>query len=79
MKGDKEKTPMARRFAKKQQALVRVEPIEPVIRVIRGQRVILDSDLAAIYETSTMRLNEQVKRNEKRFSSDFMFRLTRVE
>ena len=41
--------------------------------------MILDSDLAAIYETSTMRLNEQVKRNKKRFPSDFMFRLTKVE
>ncbi len=55
------------------------EPIEPVIRVIRGQRVILDSDLAKIYGTSTMRLNEQVKRNASRFPLDFMFRLTSEE
>jgi hypothetical protein len=79
MKGEEKRSPMPARSVKKKQALVRVEPIEPVIRVIRGQRVILDSDLAAIYETSTMRLNEQVKRNKKRFPSDFMFRLTKVE
>lgn len=70
---------MPKRSPKTKQALATIEPIEPVIQVIRGQRVILDSDLANIYGTSTMRLNEQVKRNQKRFPADFMFRLTKNE
>ena len=53
--------------------------VESAIYLIRGQRVMLDSDLAAIYGTSTMRLNEQFKRNRKRFSDDFAFVLTREE
>ena len=56
-----------------------VGPIEPVIHVIRGSRVILDVDLAAIYGVTTKRLNEQVKRNRERFPEDFMFRLTSSE
>ena len=67
---------MPGRSPKKKQAIATVESIEPVIRVIRGQRVILDSDLAKIYGTSTMRLNEQVKRNRDRFPADFLFQLT---
>ena len=70
---------MPKRPANKKQALTRVEPIEPVIRVIRGQRVILDSDLARIYGVTTKRMNEQVKRNRERFPNDFMFRLTADE
>ena len=50
--------------------------VESLIRNIRGQRVILDADLARIYGVTTTRLNEQVKRNSKRFPGDFMFRLT---
>lgn len=46
---------------------------------LRGQRVLLDSELAALYGVTTKRLNEQVKRNLERFPSDFMFRLTRDE
>ena len=53
--------------------------VESAIYLIRGQRVMLDSDLAAIYGTSTMRLNEQFKRNSKRFPDDFAFVLTREE
>jgi len=53
--------------------------VESAIYLIRGQRVMLDSDLAAIYGTSTMRLNEQFKRNRKRFPDDFAFVLTRKE
>src|SRR5881227_1041559 len=53
--------------------------IESAIYLLRGQRVMLDSDLAAIYGTSTMRLNEQFKRNRKRFPDDFAFVLTREE
>src|SRR5437870_564131 len=70
---------MRNRSSKTKQALVTTEPVEPVIRVIRGQRVILDSDLARIYGVTTKRLNEQVKRNRQRFPDDFMFRLTRAE
>jgi hypothetical protein len=53
--------------------------VESLIRNIRGQRVILDMDLAKIYRVSTKRLNEQVRRNNKRFPPDFMFRLSLLE
>lgn len=50
--------------------------IERVIRLIRGEKVILDADLAAIYGVTTRRLNEQVKRNLDRFPDDFVFQLS---
>ena len=53
--------------------------IESLIYTIRGLRVMLDSDLAKIYGVSTMRLNEQFKRNSSRFPSDFSFQLTQRE
>jgi hypothetical protein len=53
--------------------------IEPLIRSIRDQRVILDSDLAALYGVPTKRLNEQVKRNIDRFPADFAFQLQQEE
>ena len=53
--------------------------IEPLIKVIRGQQVMLDRDLAMLYGIETKRLNEQVKRNIKRFPEDFMFQLTKDE
>ena len=59
--------------------LVGVDNIEPLIKVIRGQQVILDRDLATLYGVETKRLNEQVKRNIKRFPEDFMFQLTKDE
>jgi len=59
--------------------LVRLDPITNAIHLIRGQRVMLDSDLAALYGVTTGRLNEQVKRNRTRFPSDFMFQLTSAE
>lgn len=55
------------------------EFVERRIYLIRGQKVILDSDLAELYQVATMRLNEQVKRNENRFPEDFMFQLTKTE
>jgi ORF6N domain len=55
------------------------EGIETLIRKIRGTRVILDSDLAALYGVPTKRLNEQFKRNRKRFPGDFAFQLTSKE
>jgi len=53
--------------------------IQKRIYVIRGKRVMLDSDLAYLYEVEAKRLNEAVKRNIKRFPDDFMFRLTKDE
>src|SRR5262245_36268536 len=53
--------------------------IEPLILTLRGQKVILDRDLAALYGVSTKRLNEQVRRNRKRFPDDFAFQLTKAE
>ena len=53
--------------------------IQPLMQTIRGQRVILASDLARLYGTTAKRLNEQVKRNKNRFPSDFMFQLTAEE
>ena len=53
--------------------------IGDLIREIRGQKVILDTDLAALYGVPTKRLNEQFKRNRKRFPDDFAFQLTAEE
>ena len=53
--------------------------IESLIRIIRGQQVMLDSDLAMLYGVETKRMNEQVKRNLNRFPEDFMFQLTQDE
>mgnify|MGYP000878632939 FL=1 len=60
-------------------AAISPEALAGRIVVIRGQRVLLDSDLAALYEVETKRFNEQIKRNPTRFPSDFMFRLTEDE
>jgi hypothetical protein len=57
-------------------ALVPLEHIEQAIFLIRGEKVIFDADLAALYGVTTKRLNEQVKRNRQRFPEDFMFRLS---
>ena len=51
--------------------------IQPLIRIIRGQHVMLDRDLALLYKVETKRLNEQVKRNIERFPEDFMFQLSK--
>ncbi|MBX9627437.1 MAG: ORF6N domain-containing protein [Gemmataceae bacterium] len=53
--------------------------IESRIHLVRGQRVMLDSDLAELYGVPTMRLNEQVSRNRDRFPEDFAFQLTTHE
>ncbi|MBF0483297.1 MAG: ORF6N domain-containing protein [Candidatus Omnitrophica bacterium] len=55
---------------------VEIDVIENMIYVIRGQKVMLDSDLAMLYGVETKRLKEQVKRNIKRFPIDFMFELS---
>ncbi len=59
--------------------LVPIETIAGRIYLIRGTKVMLDSDLAELYDVPTRRLNEQVKRNLNRFPEDFMFQLTREE
>ena len=60
-------------------ALAAVGDITRSITVLRGHRVILDAELAAIYGVTTGRLNEAVKRNAERFPEDFMFRLSAAE
>jgi hypothetical protein len=55
------------------------ESIERVILFIRGQKIIIDADLAVLYEVATKALNQAVKRNPKRFPPDFMFQLTPEE
>lgn len=60
-------------------ASVSVESISGRILLIRGVRVTVDVDLAAVYGVPTKRLNEQVKRNLRRFPADFMFQLTPLE
>jgi hypothetical protein len=56
-----------------------VQLIERRIYLIRGQKVMVDFDLAELYNVSTSQLNQQVTRNKKRFPEDFMFRLTKGE
>jgi len=60
-------------------AVVAYEAIEQRILVLRGQKVMLDGDLAQLYGVTTKRLNEQIKRNLMRFPEDFMFQLTAQE
>lgn len=59
--------------------VVPVERVAQSILLIRGQKVMLDTDLAELYGVTTKRLNEQVKRNRARFPADFMFQLTEEE
>lgn len=56
-----------------------IERVESVVLVIRGEKVILDADLARLYGVTTSRLNEQVGRNRERFPEDFVFQLTGEE
>ena len=59
--------------------IINDEIIENKILIVRGQKVMVDSDLAQLYHVETRVLNQAVKRNIKRFPSDFMFALTREE
>ena len=59
--------------------MVAIEAIASRIALVRGQKVMLDADLAAVYGVQTRRLNEQVRRNAERFPADFMFRLSRQD
>jgi hypothetical protein len=63
----------------KKNTLVPMGRIEQKIFFVRGQKVMLDVDLAGLYGVTTKRLNEQVKRNLERFPEDFMFQLTAEE
>ena len=60
-------------------SIVPLETIERRIFLIRGQKVMLDKDLAVLYEVKPIRLREQVKRNQSRFPEDFMFQLNNEE
>jgi len=68
-----------REFDPVMSATRKVDNVESAIYLIRGQRVMLDSDLAAIYGVTTRRLNEQLRRNRSRFPDDFAFQLTAEE
>ncbi|HEV2947329.1 MAG TPA: ORF6N domain-containing protein, partial [Gemmataceae bacterium] len=65
-------------MARKQEIII-VDDIESRILLIRGQKVLLDEDLAELYGVATKRLNEQVRRNQHRFPEDFSFLLTSEE
>jgi hypothetical protein len=56
--------------------IIAIERVTRCIHIIRGQRVMLDTDLAALYGVEVKRLNEQVRRNAERFPPEFMFQLT---
>lgn len=66
-------------MAKSKSRLIASASLLPLIHLIRGERVMLDSDLAVLYGISTMRLNEQLNRNQERFPDDFAFQLTLEE
>ena len=61
------------------ESVVPIERIERMIVLIRGQKVMLDADLAELYGVPTKALNQAVKRNTERFPSDFMFTLSSEE
>ena len=62
-----------------QEGLVQVDEIERAVLRIRGHNVMLDADLAALYQVATRDLVRAVKRNHERFPEDFMFQLSRTE
>ncbi len=64
---------------KKKPTAITTEQIESAIHIVRGQRVMLDSDLAKLYGVTTMALNQAVRRNGDRFPEDFSYLLTRQE
>ncbi len=63
----------------KKQSVIPVENVQKRILFLRGERVLIDADLAALFGVATRRLNEQVRRNHVRFPADFMFQLTLQE
>jgi ORF6N domain-containing protein len=66
-------------MAVRETALATVGDITRAIRVLRGRRVLLDAELAVLHGVTTRRLDEQVRRNRKRFPGDFLFELTAQE
>ncbi len=60
-------------------AVIPMERVETKLLLFRGQKVMVDADLAELYDVPTKRLNEQIKRNKERFPEDFVFRLTARE
>jgi len=70
---------MAKRKQTPSKAVISTAQIAPSILLLRGQKVLLDADLAVLYGVTTKRLNEQVKRNSERFPADFRFQLTAEE
>jgi len=66
-------------MAKSKALIIPDEAVLNKILLIRGKKVMIDKDLAGLYGVTTKRLNEQVKRNPKRFPEDFMFQLTQEE
>jgi len=70
---------MTARANLKRSALIPIERIERAIYLIGGERVMLDRDLAVLYQVTTAALNQAVRRNRERFPNDFMFQLTRSE
>jgi hypothetical protein len=63
----------------KSKNLIPEKRVLKIIMVVRGENVILDSDLAKLYDVETRRLSEQVRRNVEKFPDDFMFQLTKEE
>ena len=66
-------------MAQEKALAIPVESLDRLICEIRGQKVMLDADLAGVYGVTTKALNQAVKRNAERFPSDFVFQLTREE
>src|SRR5262245_47211601 len=70
---------MSRKAEAKNVNALMLQKVAPLIHEIRGERVILDADLARVYGVTTKQLNQQVKRNSERFPEDFAFKLNKKE
>ena len=77
--GEKIETANVEEETKNTEVLVPMETIQNLVYVVRGKQVMLDSDLARLYQVETFNLNKARKRNEKRFPEDFCFQLTTEE
>lgn len=71
--------PKSHKLSKSQSGLLAPETIAPLVTFVRGEKVLLDRDLAELYGVETRTLNQAVKRNIGRFPKDFMFQLTAEE
>ena len=70
---------MAKRISSASRVLIPLERLQQKILMLRGQKIMLDSDLAALYQVPTKVFNQAVQRNRDRFPEDFMFRLSKDE